>query len=79
MKVRFLYLQIDQNSWKASVGKSSVKHFDFNMILTVTNSTMSNGLVSANTSRIVNSLNSLTAKDPEEISKLTGMKAVKTE
>ncbi|APE31376.1 hypothetical protein BOX17_10710 [Halomonas aestuarii] len=77
MKVRFLYLQIDQNSWKASAGKSSVEHFSFDMILTQTSSTMSSGIVSANTSNIVNSLMALTAKDPDEISKLTGAKGVK--
>lgn len=78
MKVRFIYLQIKQKSWEVAVGKSSVEHFSFDMVLTQTNSTMSSGLVSANTSRIMNALEALTAKDPTEISKMTGAKGVKT-
>lgn len=78
MKVEFLYLQMDQSSWKASVGKSSVNHFTLDVILTRTTATMSAGIVAANTSNIVNALMQLTANDPATIAKMTGMKGVKT-
>lgn len=77
MHVKFLYLQIDQKSWKASIGKSSVEHFSFNMILTQTDSVMNSGLVSGNTANIIESLQSLTSKDPSEISKMVDAKGVK--
>lgn len=78
MDVDFLYLQLNQRSWEASVGKSSVKHFGLDFTLTRTKATMSAGLVAANTSSIVNSLLQLTGNDAATISKMTGAKGVKT-
>lgn len=77
MKVRFLYLQIAQNSWQAAAGKSSVQHFSFNMSLTETSATMSAGIVAANTSKIIDSLTALTKMDAQTITKLTGTKGIK--
>jgi hypothetical protein len=78
MNVEFIYLQMNQNSWKASVGKSSVSHFNLDMTMTRTTATMSSGIVAANTSNIVNSLLALTKNDSSTIASMTGMKGVKT-
>ena len=77
MQVEFIYLQIDQSSWKASVGKSSVDHFSFDMTMTRTKATMSAGIVAANTGQIVNSLMQLTQNDAASIANMTKMKGVK--
>lgn len=77
MQVEFIYLQIDQSSWKASVGKSSVDHFSFDMTMTRTKATMSAGIVGANTGQIVNSLMQLTQNDAASIANMTKMKGVK--
>lgn len=79
VKVRLLYMEIDQSSWKASLGKSSVERFSFDFKLTTTTATMSNGLVSANAAKIQSEMQKLCAKDASEISKLTGAKGVKTD
>lgn len=78
MKVEFIYLQLGQSSWKASLGKSSVSHFSLDVTMTRTTATMSAGIVAANTSNIVNSLMSLTNNDAATISKMTKMKGIKT-
>lgn len=78
MQVEFIYLQLAQSSWEASVGKSSVDHFTLDVIMTRTTATMSAGIVAANTSNIVNALMQLTQNDAATISKMTGMKGVKT-
>ncbi|MBZ9716042.1 hypothetical protein [Deinococcus multiflagellatus] len=78
MRVEFIYLQLNQSSWKAAVGKSSVDHFTLDVTMTRTTATMSAGIVAANASNIVNALMQLTANDPSTISKMTGMKGVKT-
>lgn len=78
MNVEFIYIQLDQSSWKATLGKSSVSNFTLNMTTTRTTATMSAGIVAANSSNIVSSLMSLTANDPAQISNLTKMKGVKT-
>lgn len=78
MNVEFIYIQLDQSSWKASVGKSSVSNFTLNMTTTRTTATMNGGIVAANSSNIVNSLMSLTGNDATTISEMTKMKGVKT-
>ena len=78
MNVEFIYLQLAQDSWKASVGKSSVSHFSLEMTTTRTKATMSAGIVAANTGNIVNSLLALTGNDANTISEMTKMKGVKT-
>ncbi|HBY97034.1 MAG: hypothetical protein M5U01_00325 [Ardenticatenaceae bacterium] len=78
MNVEFIYLQLAQSSWKASVGKSSVSHFTLDMTTTRTTATMSAGIVAANTSNIVSSLLALTGNDAHTISEMTKMKGVQT-
>ncbi|WP_428657736.1 hypothetical protein [Runella sp.] len=78
MNVDFIYIQMEQNSWKASIGKSSISNFNLNVTMTRTTATMSAGIVAANTSNIVNSLMQLTTNDATTISKLTKMKGIKT-
>lgn len=78
MNVEFIYLQLAQSSWQASVGKSSVDHFSLDVTMTRTTASMSAGIVAANTSNIVNALMQLTQNDAATISKMTGMKGVKT-
>jgi hypothetical protein len=78
MNVEFIYLQIDQSSWQAAVGKSSVSNFTLDMTTTRTTATMSSGVVAANASSIANSLLRLTNKDQAAISEMTQMKGVKT-
>lgn len=77
MQGTFMYLEIDQKSWKASLGKSSLEHFSFDMDLTKTSGTMSTGMVSANTSTIANALHALTEHDPKTISEFTGLKGTR--
>lgn len=78
MNVEFIYLQLAQSSWKASVGKSTVSYFTLDMTTTRTTATMSAGIVAANSANIVNSLMSLTGNDAKTISDMTKMKGVKT-
>jgi hypothetical protein len=78
MNVEFIYIQFDQNSWEASVGKSTVSNFNFKMTTTRTTGTMSAGVIAANASNIVTSLIALTGNDSATISEMTKMKGVKT-
>jgi hypothetical protein len=78
MNVQFIYLQLAQSSWEASLNKSSVSNFTLNMTTTTTTATMNGGIVSANYSNILSALQSATAKDPSEISDMTGMKGIQT-
>jgi hypothetical protein len=78
MNVEFIYIQIAQSSWKASVGKSSISNFTLNVTMTRTTATMSAGIVAGNTSNIVSSLLALTGNDQTTIANMTKMKGVKT-
>lgn len=78
MNVEFIFLQLAQSSWKASVGKSSVSNFTLNMTTTRTTCTMNSGIVAGNSAAIVNSLMSLTGNDATTISEMTKMKGVQT-
>jgi hypothetical protein len=81
MNVEFIYIQLSQSSWEATVkvGKHSgtVSHFTLDMTTTRTTATMSAGVVAANTSNIVSSLMALTGNDATTISNMTKMKGVK--
>lgn len=77
MKVRFLYLQIDQSSWMASINKANVEQFNFNMTLTTTDSVLNNNMVASNAAAIAQSCEQLTSKTPQEIQKLIGSKGIK--
>lgn len=59
-KVRTFYLQIDQASWKASVGKSSVEQFKFNMNYFYMDTTMNPGLVANDMTAINGTIQKLT-------------------
>lgn len=78
MNVEFIFLQLAQSSWKASVGKSSVSSFTLNMTTTRTTCTMNSGIVAGNSAAIVSSLMSLTGNDASTISEMTKMKGVQT-
>jgi hypothetical protein len=79
MVVTFIFLQMVQSSWNAAAGnKGSVSNFSLDVTLTRTTSTMSAGVVGANTSNIVNSLLALTGNDAAKISDMTKMRGVKT-
>jgi hypothetical protein len=76
MKLRFVFMQIDQSSWKAAVGKSSVENFSFSMTLFTSDSVMNAGMVSSNALTIAQSLQKLTAKDAASIQALIGAKTI---
>jgi hypothetical protein len=76
MKLRFVFMQIDQSSWKAAIGKSSVEHFSFSMTLYTSDSVMNAGMVSSNALTIAQSLLQLTAKDAASIQALIGAKTI---
>lgn len=78
MDVDFIYLQLAQSSWKASVGKSSVEHFSLDVSLTHTKSTMNSGIVQANTSSIVSAMMNLTGNDDKTIAAMTKLQGVKS-
>jgi hypothetical protein len=77
MRAAFIYLQMAQASWQASVGKSSVEHFSLDVLMTKSVGTMSAGIVAANSSTIINALKELTEHDPTQISEMTQMRGVK--
>jgi hypothetical protein len=81
MNVEFIYIQLSQSSWEATVkvGKNSgtVSNFTLDMTTTRTTATMSAGVVAANTSNIVSSLMALTENDATTISDMTKMKGIK--
>jgi hypothetical protein len=73
-KVRTMYLHIDQSSWKASLGKSSVEQFSFNMNYYDMDTTM--GDVAGDMPAINASIKQLTGKTEKEISALMSPKAI---
>jgi hypothetical protein len=78
MNVEFIYIQLAQSAWNASIGKSTVSNFTLNMTTTRTTATMSAGIVAANAGNIVSSLIALTGNDATVISEMTKMKGVKS-
>lgn len=78
MKVEFIFMQMAQSSWEASVAKSTVSHFSLDFSLTHTSATMNSGIVCANAGAIVSSLMQLTGNDAAAISQMTQMRAVRT-
>lgn len=76
-KVRTMYLHIDQSSWKASIGKSSVDHFKFNMNYFDMDTTM--GDLTDDVVAINASIKQLTGKTDVEISNLMSPKAIKAD
>jgi len=75
-KVRTFYLHIDQSSWKASVGKSSVEKFKFDMNFFDMDTTMNPGLVANDMTAINGTIQTLTGQTAAEVNKLMNMQAV---
>lgn len=76
MRMRFVFMKIDQSSWKAAVAKSSVDHFSFDMTLYTSDSVMNDGMVSSNALTIAQSIQQLTSKDVASIQKMIGAKTI---
>lgn len=75
-KIRLFYLHIDQSSWKASVGKSSVERFKFNMSYTDYIFTMSLTGMPDMREPIKAYIKDATKKNLDEIQKLVAMDAI---
>ena len=75
-KVRTFYLHIDQSSWKASVGKSTVDSFKFNMNYFDMDTTMNPDLVANEMTAINGTIQTLTGKTAAEVNKLMNMQAI---
>ncbi len=75
-KVRTFYLHLDQSSWEASVGKSSVEHFKFDMNFFDMDTTMNPGLVANDMTAINGTIQTLTGQTATEVNKLMNMQAV---
>lgn len=75
-KVRVFYLHIDQSTWTASIGKSSVNHFSFNMNYFDMDSTMNPGLVANDMTAINSTIQTLSGKTAVEVNTLMNMQAV---
>lgn len=78
-KVRIYFLHIDQSSWTASVGKSSVSHISFNMNFIDSIYDMDVDQTAANRQKIKGLLQSLTGQDLDTLNKLLSPKVVKNE
>jgi hypothetical protein len=75
-KVRTFYLHVAQSSWEASVGKSSVKHVEFNMNYYDMDTTMNSGLVTTDMEAINKTIGILTGKTEAEVNTLMNMQAI---
>jgi hypothetical protein len=75
-KARIFYLHIDQSTWKASIGKSSVSHFNFNMNYFDMVSTMNPSLVANDMTAINSTIQTLSGKTAAEVNTLMNMQAV---
>lgn len=75
-KVRTFYLHVAQSSWKASIGKSSVDHFKFDMNYYDMDTTMNSGLVTTDMEAINKTIATLTGKTEAEINTLMNMQAI---
>lgn len=77
-RMRLFYLHIDQSSWEAAVGKSSVKHFQFNMNYADNVYMMDPNSVESQRDAIQKLITKLTNQSLEAIDALTSPKVVKT-
>lgn len=75
-KIRTFYLHIDQSSWKASVGKSSVDSVKFNMNYFDMDTTMDPVLVANDMTAINDAIHKLTGKTGDEVNNLMNMQAI---
>lgn len=78
-KVRTFFLHIDQSSWKASIGKSSVNKFSFNMNYFDMATTMNAGLVANDMTAINSTIQTLTSKTSTEVNTLMNMQAIRAD
>ncbi|OED42097.1 hypothetical protein AB833_08020 [Chromatiales bacterium (ex Bugula neritina AB1)] len=78
-KLRLFYLQVNQHSWRVSVGKSSIGKVDFKMNYFDYVSNFNDGQFERNQDTIQNYIDSLTKQGFEAIEKLTTPVAVKTD
>jgi hypothetical protein len=78
-KMRLFYLHIDQSSWTASVGKSSVTHFEFHMNYSDQIATMSLTQMPIMRDKIQSYITTATNQGLAAIEKLVAMDAVKTD
>lgn len=76
-KMRLFYLHIDQRSWTAAVGKSSVSHFNFNMSFDDNVFEMNAGQVENNRAQIQDLIAQLTQQSFDSISNLLSPETVK--
>jgi hypothetical protein len=78
-KVRLYFLHIDQSSWTASVGKSSVSHIEFNMNFIDSVYDMDVAATAADRASIKALLHTLTGQDMDALNQLLSPKTVKQE
>ena len=78
-KVRLYFLHIDQSSWTASVGKSSVTHIDFHMNFIDSVYDMDVDSTAADREKIKALLHTMTGQDLDTLNKLLSPKVVKDE
>jgi hypothetical protein len=75
-KVRTFFLHIDQSTWKATLGKSSVQHFQFNMNYFDMDTVMNPSLVANDMNAINTTIQTLTGQTAAQVNKLMNMQAV---
>lgn len=75
--MRLFYLHIDQSSWTASVGKSSITHFQFSMNFDDNIFNMNPDQVDSNRDAIKNLLSTMTGQSFDAINDMLSPKAVK--
>jgi len=78
-KVRLYFLHIDQSSWTASVGKSSVTHIDFNMNFSDSDYDMDTTNTAGDRQKIKDMLHNLTGQDLDTLNKLLSPKVVQND
>ncbi len=77
LKVRMIYLQVDQSAWEAALSsKVSVSTFSFNSSVYTATATLNDGLAQQNYTNIFNSMQQLTGKDADTIKKLVNVKTI---
>ena len=75
-KVCTFFLHIDQSTWKATLCKSSVQHFQFNMNYFDMDTAMNSALVATDMSAINTAIQTLTGQTAAQINTLMNMQAV---
>ncbi|MHA3061997.1 hypothetical protein ACX1N5_15310 [Acinetobacter sp. ANC 4636] len=76
-KIRMFYLQINQSSWQATIGKSTVSKVKFEMNFYDTIFSINSNLVRSDISSITGLIKKFTGQSFEEMSKLTSPTVIK--